>query len=53
MEIINERYGSDGDADDNGVPQYQRLVPRTEDLPMYSLAEFNEKVGSGVWVDTC
>ncbi|CAM9704645.1 unnamed protein product, partial [Ectocarpus fasciculatus] len=51
VEIINERYKGEGGADDNGAPQYQRLVPRTEDLPMYSLAEFNEKVLNGQsWV---
>ncbi|CAM9873857.1 unnamed protein product [Ectocarpus sp. 6 AP-2014] len=47
VEIIHERHDGKGDADENGVPQYQRLVPRTEDLPIYSLAEFNEKVLNG------
>ncbi|CAM9298493.1 unnamed protein product [Ectocarpus sp. 4 AP-2014] len=45
--IINERHDGKGDTDENGVPQYQRLVPRTEDLPIYSLAEFNIKVLNG------
>ncbi|CAM9152625.1 unnamed protein product [Ectocarpus sp. 12 AP-2014] len=47
VEIINERHDGEGDADENGAPQYQRLVPRTEDLPIYSLSEFNEKVLNG------
>ncbi|CAB1104356.1 unnamed protein product [Ectocarpus sp. CCAP 1310/34] len=47
--IIIERQDGEGDADDNGALQYQRLVPRNEDLPIYSLAEFNEKVGIVVW----
>lgn len=40
MQIINEQHGSR----DDGAPQKERLVPRTEDLPIYSVAELNDKV---------
>lgn len=45
VELINEEYqpgdGKDGN-DEDGTKH--RLMPRTEPLPLYTLAEFNEKV---------
>ena len=40
MQIVNERHKG-GDA---GAGRLERLVPRTEDLPIYSVAELNDKV---------
>lgn len=46
MELINEEYepgGAAKDGDDDDASKH-RLVPRTEPLPLYTVAEFNEKV---------
>lgn len=42
MQIINDRHTTGGDNGTDG-PQ-ERLVPRTEDLPIYTVAELNDKV---------
>lgn len=39
--LINEEY-EDGDG---SAKNANRLVPRTEDLEIYSVSEFNDKVG--------
>lgn len=38
VQLINERHDAKGR--DTG----ERLIPRTEDLPIFTLAEFNDKV---------
>lgn len=40
LEIIN----TSGDGSEADTAQQERLVPRTEDLPIYSVAELNDKV---------
>lgn len=42
VQIINERHNNGGS--DTGALRQDRLVPRTEDLPIYSVAEMNDKV---------
>ena len=44
VELINEEYNPDGEGEDDGDGDKHRLVPRTEPLPLYTVAEFNEKV---------
>lgn len=57
VQIINEHHKgggvtkADGGVDGNGsaadsVQETERLMPRTEDLPIYTLAEVNDKVKS-------
>ncbi len=47
VELINEAYTpGDGQGNDEN-PSATRLVPRTEDLPLYTVAEFNDKVRAG------
>lgn len=41
MEVINEDHALTNDK------AQDRLVPRTEDLPIYTMAEFNDKVDGG------
>lgn len=43
LQVINERYKCDDEQGDE-QPKRERLMPRTEDLPIYSVAEFNDKV---------
>lgn len=43
MHVLNEEH-SGGDDGAAGTPKQERLVPRTEDLPIYSVAELNDKV---------
>ncbi|CAN0025142.1 unnamed protein product, partial [Ectocarpus sp. 6 AP-2014] len=48
LQVVNESYTGDDAAE---LPKRERLMPRTEDLPMYSVAEFNDKVLNGQsWV---
>lgn len=42
MEIVNELHSADGDE--------ARLMPRTEELALYTTEEFNDKVRCG---DVC
>lgn len=44
FEVVNTKYDPDAVAADEVVPE-DRLMPRTEALPLYTVAEFNEKVG--------
>lgn len=45
VELINEEFKAGGDADgEDDEDTKHRLVPRTEPLPLYTVAEFNEKV---------
>lgn len=46
VQIINERHGG-GDGSKTGGPLLDRLVPRTEDVPIYSVVELNDKV---IWL---
>ena len=43
VQIVNERHNT-GEGSDGAAGQQERLVPRTEDLPIYSVAELNDKV---------
>lgn len=47
MEVINEDHALTKDK------VQDRLVPRTEDLPIYTMAEFNDKVRGGVGFVFC
>ncbi len=47
FELVNEEYASGDGEENDGDPSEDRLVPRTEDLPLYTVAEFNDKVRSG------
>eukprot|EP00752_Nemacystus_decipiens_P002581 g2416.t2 len=50
VQIVNERHNN-GEGGGIGGAQLERLVPRTEDLPIYSVAELNDKVLNGQsWV---
>lgn len=49
VELINEEY----EDDDEAAKHAHRLVPRTEALEIYSVSEFNDKVGTrGLWGGT-
>ncbi|CAM9558139.1 unnamed protein product [Pylaiella littoralis] len=50
FEVVNTKYDPDAVVADEVVPE-DRLMPRTEALPLYTVAEFNEKVLHGQsWV---
>ncbi|CAM9319898.1 unnamed protein product [Pylaiella littoralis] len=50
VEVVNPMYEADADGEDEDIVE-DRLVPRTEALPLYTMAEFNEKVLHGQsWV---
>lgn len=47
MQIINEKHqGGASVGGDDREPKEERLMPRTKDLPIYSVAELNDKVSS-------
>ncbi|CAN0184392.1 unnamed protein product, partial [Scytosiphon promiscuus] len=52
VQIINEKHkGEAGVGEDGEPPKEERLMPRTKDLPIYSVAELNDKVLNGQsWV---
>lgn len=43
VEVVNSKYEREAEGEDEDDVE-DRLVPRTEDLPLYTMAEFNEKV---------
>eukprot|EP00752_Nemacystus_decipiens_P001683 g1633.t1 len=47
VELINEEYTPGAEGEDDADRTKHRLVPRTEPLPLYTMAEFNEKVLHG------